>query len=245
MRYAIVSDIHSNLEAFQAVLQDIEARGGVDRFWCLGDIVGYGPNPGECIELLRRHDHLCVAGNHDLCAIDKVDSRDFNSDAATACKWTGQQLTAQETDYVAALPTSICEGDFTLAHGSPRQPIWEYLISTYGARISFEYFDTRYCLVGHSHVPLVFALQESPDQCTCHEPPIDTPISLEGNRLIVNPGSVGQPRDSDPRASYAVYDSDSNVMWLHRVPYDISATQQKMMDCGLPARLASRLTHGR
>jgi predicted phosphodiesterase len=243
MRYAIVSDIHSNLAAFDAVLRDVEARGGVDRIWCLGDIIGYGPDPNECIDLLRQHDHVCVAGNHDLCSIGAVDSSDFNSDAADACAWTRDQLSAQAVDYVAALPTRIVEGDFTLAHGSPRQPIWEYLISTYGARISFEYFDTKYCLVGHSHVPLMFRFHESTGECTSHELPIDTDIGLKDSRLIINPGSVGQPRDSDPRASYAIYDSDT--MWLHRVPYDISATQQKMIAAGLPRRLVSRLNYGR
>lgn len=244
MRYAIVSDIHGNLEAFQAVLRDIEARGGVDRIWCLGDIVGYGPDPNECIELLRQHDHVSVAGNHDLCAVNKVDAMDFHSDAAVACRWTERQLRTEEMDYLAGLPTIVCENDFTLAHGSPREPIWEYLISTYSARISFEYFDTPYCLVGHSHVPLVYAFKPTSGECTCHELPPDTPVSLTGDRLIINPGSVGQPRDSDPRASYAMYDRESGVIRLHRVPYEIAVTQQRMTDHGLPSRLVSRLSHG-
>jgi diadenosine tetraphosphatase ApaH/serine/threonine PP2A family protein phosphatase len=245
MRYAIVSDIHGNLEAFQAVLRNIEAEGGVDRIWCLGDIVGYGPDPSKCIELLRQHDHVSVAGNHDLCATGMVDSSDFHSDAAVACRWTESQLSTEEMEYIAGLPTRASEEDFTLAHGSPREPIWEYLISTYSARISFEYFDTPYCLVGHSHVPLVFAFHDASGECTAHEFPSDTPTSLTGNRLIINPGSVGQPRDSDPRASYAVYDRDSGVIQLHRVPYDIAVTQQRMTDYGLPCRLASRLSYGR
>jgi predicted phosphodiesterase len=244
MRCAIISDIHANLTAFQAVLQDIEARGGFQRIWCLGDIVGYGPDPKECIELLRQYDHICVAGNHDWGAIGKIDVDDFNSEAAAACRWTGQQLDQQGVDYLANLPLVTSEGDFTLAHGSPREPIWEYLVSTHVARFSFNYFQTKFCLVGHSHVPMMFELLAPAGDCLVHEFPKDTPLTLDGNRLIINPGGVGQPRDSDPRASYAIYDSDHNVIWHHRVSYDISSTQQRMREYGLPYGLAARLSHG-
>ncbi|MEE8469979.1 MAG: metallophosphoesterase family protein [Dehalococcoidia bacterium] len=244
MLYAIVSDIHGNLAAFQAVLRDIDMRGEIGRIWCLGDIIGYGPDPRECIELLRQYDHVCVAGNHDWAAIEKVSVDDFNSDAASACRWTGSQLDPQEVDYIANLPLSITDDDFTLAHGSPREPIWEYLLSTYTARISFEHFETKFCLVGHSHVPLMFQLLNSSSECTLHELSTDSPFNLEESRLIINPGSVGQPRDGDPRASYAIYDSDQNVIWHHRVPYDIALTQQKMTAHGLPYRLAMRLSYG-
>jgi predicted phosphodiesterase len=244
MRYAIISDVHSNLTAFQAVLQDIEARGGFERIWCLGDIVGYGPDPKECIELLRQNDHICVAGNHDWGAIGKIDVDDFNSEAAAACRWTGQQLDQQEVDYLANLPLVTSEGDFTLAHGSPREPIWEYLVSTHVARFSFNYFQTKFCLVGHSHVPMVFELLAPDGDCLVHEFLMDTPLNLDSNRLIINPGGVGQPRDSDPRASYAIYDSDQGLIWHHRVVYDISSTQQRMREYGLPYGLAARLSHG-
>jgi predicted phosphodiesterase len=244
MRYAVISDIHSNLTAFQAVLQDIEARGGFERIWCLGDIVGYGPDPKECIALLRQYDHICVAGNHDWGAIGKIDVDDFNSEAAAACRWTGQQLNQQDVDYLANLPLVTSEGDFTLAHGSPREPIWEYLVSTHVARFSFNYFQTKFCLVGHSHVPMVFELLAPDGECFINEFPTDIPLTLDGNRLIINPGGVGQPRDSDPRASYAIYDSDLGVIWHHRVAYDISNTQQRMRERGLPYGLAARLSHG-
>lgn len=244
MRYAVISDIHSNLTAFQAVLQDIEARGGFERIWCLGDIVGYGPDPKECIALLRQYDHICVAGNHDWGAIGKIGIDDFNPEAAAACRWTGQQLDQQDVDYLANLPLTISEGDFTLAHGSPREPIWEYLVSIHVAKVSFKHFQTKFCLVGHSHVPLVFESLAPDGDCTVHEFPIDTPFTLDGNRLIINPGGVGQPRDSDPRASYAIYDSDHKVVWHHRVPYDIASTQQRMREYGLPHGLAARLSHG-
>jgi len=244
MRYAVFSDIHSNLTAFQAVLQDIEARGGFERIWCLGDIVGYGPDPKECIALLRQYDHICVAGNHDWGAIGKIGIDDFNPEAAAACRWTGQQLEQRDVDYMANLPLTMREGDFTLAHGSPREPIWEYVVSTPVAKVSFNYFKTRFCLVGHSHVPLVFESLAPDGDCTVFEFPVDTPLALNGNRLIINPGGVGQPRDSDPRASYAIYDSDHGVIWHHRVPYDVASTQQRMRQYGLPYGLAARLSHG-
>jgi predicted phosphodiesterase len=244
MRRAIISDIHSNLAAFQAVLRDIDQRGAVDRIWCLGDIVGYGPDPRECINLLRQYDHICVAGNHDWGALEKIDLSDFNPDAAAACRWNGQQLGLEEVDYLANLPLTLDEVDFTLAHGSPREPIWEYLLSTYSARVSFDYFETKFCLVGHSHVPLVFEQRSDDGDCLLHEIPPDTALDLEENRLIINPGSAGQPRDGDNRASYAIYDSEHGSVEYYRVAYDIGITQQKMADNGLPSRLIDRLSYG-
>ncbi len=244
MRYAIISDIHSNLTAFQAVLRDIESRGEIDLIWCMGDIVGYGPEPGECIDLLRQYDHICVAGNHDLGAIGKMEIGDFNSYAAIACRWTENHLIPEHIDYLANLPLTTCEEEFTMAHGSPRGPIWEYLLSAYSAYISFSYFETVFCLVGHSHVPVAFEYIEEDDHCTFTEPLPDSSFSLEKNRMIINPGSVGQPRDGDPRASYILYDSDDRIIRYHRVPYDIADTQRKMEEYGLPPRLAARLDHG-
>lgn len=244
MRYAIISDIHSNLAAFQAVLNDINKTGGIERIWCLGDIVGYGPDPKECIELLRQYEHICVAGNHDWGALEKIDLNDFNPEAAAACRWTGQQLGPDEVDYLANLPLTLQEGDFTLAHGSPREPIWEYLLSTYSARISFDYFQTKYCLVGHSHVPAIFEQLADSEDCSLAELSPDAPLILGENRQIINPGGVGQPRDGDPRAAYAIYDSEHGVIQHHHVPYDIDATQQKMAEYGLPSRLITRLSYG-
>jgi predicted phosphodiesterase len=244
MRYAIISDIHSNLAAFQAVLQDIGERGGVERIWYLGDIVGYGPDPKECIALLREYDHICVAGNHDWGAIAKISTDDFNPEAAFACEWTGQQLNDDEVNYLSDMPLKVTEGAFTLAHGSPREPIWEYVVSTNVAKVSFNYFQTGFCLVGHSHVPAVFEYLEDRGDCILKEFPLDKPLKLGNNRLIINSGSVGQPRDGDPRASYAIYDSHSNIIWHYRVPYDITITQQRMKEVGLPRRLATRLSHG-
>lgn len=243
MRYAIIADIHANLAAFRAVLDDIERRGGLEEVWCLGDVVGYGPDPHQCIELLRQYNHLCVAGNHDWAAINKIDTSDFNPAAAAASHWTTQQLTPEDIQYLESLPLVTERGDFTLVHGSPRDPIWEYLLSTTDARESFAYFQSQFCLVGHSHVPLVFEYAET-GACFLSEFQADTVLTLAKSRLIINPGGVGQPRDGDPRASYAIYDSEAKSVSHYRVPYDIGATQTKMMECRLPVRLVMRLSYG-
>jgi diadenosine tetraphosphatase ApaH/serine/threonine PP2A family protein phosphatase len=241
MRYAIIADVHANLTAFAAVLKDIEQRGGMDEIWCLGDTVGYGPDPHECIALLRQQRHVCVAGNHDWGAIGKVDIADFNPDAAAACQWTAQQLSPEDIRYLENLPLTLERDDFTLVHGSPRDPIWEYLVSTSIAIQNFGFFQSPYCLVGHSHLPLVF---RDEDGASFNKWTTNIGLALGQNRLIINPGGVGQPRDGDPRASYAIYNTENRQIRLYRVPYDIEATQHKMMECGLPIRLVVRLAYG-
>ncbi len=198
MRYAIVADIHANLVAFTAVLDDIERRGEVEEVWCLGDVVGYGPDPHQCLELLQQYNHVCVAGNHDWAAIGKIDTSDFNPDAAAASHWTAKQLSPADIEYLGSRPLVIQKDDFTLVHGSPRDPIWEYLFSTSTAKENFAYFQSQFCLVGHSHVPLIFEYNEN-GACLFNEFPADTTLSLAKNRLIINPGGVGQPRDCAPR----------------------------------------------
>ncbi|OGN95150.1 MAG: hypothetical protein A2Z75_02025 [Chloroflexi bacterium RBG_13_50_10] len=242
MRYAILGDIHSNLAAFEAVLQDVKGRGGFDKIWCLGDVVGYGPDPRECIERLRQFEHVCVAGNHDWAAIGKMDTADFNPVAALAAHWTAQQLTAEDKDYLQNLPLTLSEDDFTLAHGSPRDPIWEYLLSTEAAQNNFACFETAYCLVGHSHVPLIFELVSN--KVVYRMFPEGTNLKLGKKRVIINPGGVGQPRDGDPRASYALYDTQARAVHHYRVEYDIPATQKKMEESGLPKPLIMRLSVG-
>lgn len=243
MRYAIIGDIHANLAALTAVLDDIERRGGVETVWCLGDVVGYGPDPHECIELLRQTNHICVAGNHDWAAIGKVNTAEFNPDAARACHWTGQQLDSADAEYLGNLPLVIEEGDFTLVHGSPREPIWEYLISTGLAKENFAYLKSQFCLVGHSHVPLVFSYSQS-GACSSSQFLPNVGLVLGRNRLIINPGGVGQPRDGDPRASYAIYDDETRLVRLYRLTYDVRSTQDRMVERGLPMRLVSRLSYG-
>ena len=240
MRCAILADIHGNLEAFEAVMRDIADRGGVDELWCLGDVVGYGPEPSACIALLRRHPHVCVAGNHDWAAIGKLDTADFNPDAAEACKWTEGQLSADDVAYLRTLPLTATSGEFTMAHGSPRAPLLEYVSNQVRARVNFQHFGTMYCLVGHSHVPAVFAAEDA----NCSMSALPPVLPLGSGRLIVNPGSVGQPRDGDPRAAYAIYDEAVRVIYSYRIPYDIVAVQTKMNECGLPGFLSSRLSEG-
>lgn len=242
MRCAVIADIHANLVALNAVLANIERRGGVDEFWCLGDSVGYGPDPHQCLEKLREYRHVSVAGNHDLGAIDRVSLTGFNPDATDACRWTAGELTAKDSDYLEANPMTLTLGDFTLVHGSPRNPIWEYVVSEWAARENFAYFRSLFCLVGHSHIPLVFG--EGENEESSFKPLADgNRLDLGTQRMIINPGSVGQPRDGDPRASYAII--DDGVLTLHRVAYDIALTQRRMAERHLPEWLITRLAAGR
>jgi diadenosine tetraphosphatase ApaH/serine/threonine PP2A family protein phosphatase len=242
MRCAILADIHSNATALMAVLEDADRRGGVDELWCLGDNVGYGPDPHRCLEILRQFRCAGVAGNHDLAAIEQTGLASFDPDAAAAIRWTMRQLSTEDALFLTRLQPKIEQDGFTLVHGSPRQPVWEYVISLSSARENFSCFTTPYCLVGHTHIPMGFKKEAGGVSAF----PLSESIGvvLGKSSLILNPGSVGQPRDSDPRASYATYDSAGGIFRLHRVPYDIAAVRERMWDCGLPMRLASRLEHG-
>ena len=242
MRCAIIADIHANLEAFTAVLEDIEHRGGVDEVWCLGDTVGYGPDPRECIALLRRTVTVSVAGNHDLAVLSGADTSAFNPDAAAASRWTAGQLAPEDRDYLSGLPRTLVRGEFTLAHGSPRDPVWEYLDTAGAARRNLEHFSTPCCAVGHTHQPVLFNC--AADGCRARRLVPDGPVALVEERFILNPGGVGQPRDGDPRASYAIYDGDARQVRLHRTLYDVPSTQRKMQARGLPSRLIARLSSG-
>ena len=241
MRLLLVADIHSNLEAFEAVLADAGTRGGFEGVWCLGDVVGYGPDPGRCIDLLRQFDHLCVAGNHDWAAVGKIDIDQFNAYAAAACEWTSGQLTAGQRQYLEALTPVLAQEAFTLVHGSLRDPIWEYLLSYEAAVATFARCQTTHCLVGHSHIPFVCEEGRGFGQFRGEE----NTVHLEDTCLIINPGSVGQPRDGDPRASYAILDTEGGEVVQYRVVYPIPETQEKMRRAELPQRLIERLTYGR
>jgi predicted phosphodiesterase len=242
VRIAVVSDIHSNLVAFEAVLG---ALGEPDQLWCLGDIVGYGPRPNECVARLAEAKHLAVAGNHDYAAVGQIGIEDFNMFAALAAQWTMEQLTDATREYLTTLPTVRTTGEFTLVHGSPRGPVWEYLLNAKSASASFDHFVGPFCLVGHTHVPTVFS--RAPDGTVeAHRIVGDAELSLArpGWRFILNPGSVGQPRDDDPRASCLLIDTDQGTASWRRVEYDIAATQEQMRQARLPARLVERLSHG-
>ena len=241
MRILVLSDVHANLAAFQAVLQD--AAGKWDRIWYLGDLIGYGPNPNECVELLRQQEHMALSGNHDWAALDKLDIGDFNEEARTAVLWTRSRLTEESFAFLDSLPAKRVEDTFTLAHASPRHPVWEYILDYETAVENFEHFNTPYCLVGHTHVPVLIA-DEKGDDLFIYTPTYQETIYLEDTRTIINPGSVGQPRDSDPRAAYALLNIEDLTWEFHRVAYPVEETQEQMRDLGLPDALAARLAYG-
>jgi predicted phosphodiesterase len=241
MRILVISDIHANLEALEAVLKDTVE---VDAIWCLGDLVGYGPNPNECIERIAQLPNLvCLIGNHDAAALDLIDVDSFNPEARHAILWTQSTLSEASIEYLNSLPERVVSEDVTLVHGSPRQPVWEYLLDTRAATQNFAYFDTPFCFVGHSHLPIIYRLGENQTLAELILPEINQTYQLT-TRAILNPGSVGQPRDRDPRASYAVYDSEEQTWRYFRVSYDIQKVQTHMQEIGLPQRHIQRLKAG-
>ncbi len=242
MKYLVIADIHSNLEAFEAVLEDAQNHGGFGHTWCIGDVVGYGPDPSACIKLLRQLDPVCVCGNHDSAAVGKIDIGGFNSEAARANRWTAGQLNVEEREFLAGLPDLVVQDGFTIVHGSPGQPLWEYIAHKTAAEENFRRFVTRFCIVGHTHAPFFFS--DDGVEVSGSVLRDGDMLSLGDNRLIINPGGVGQPRDRDPRASYAIFDAEEMVLHNYRVNYDVAATQGKMQKAGLPDFLVSRIAWG-
>lgn len=242
MRVLIMSDIHANIVALEAVLAD---AGTVDEVWCLGDVVGYGPNPNEVTARLRELPNLtCLMGNHDAAVIGLMPHEAFNGDARRSLEWQKSQVNVETIGYLRELPTGpLMRSGVTLVHGSPRDPIWEYVINTLVARLNFSAFDTDYCVVGHSHVQCVFYLNEENNRVVLEIPKVDEPYTLKP-RAILNPGSVGQPRDRDARASYAIYDSETNTWTARRAAYDVAEVQKRIRAAGLPERHAVRLLEG-
>lgn len=241
VRTLIVSDIHSNLAALDAVFMDAQRLEALDAVWCAGDIVGYGPDPNPCVERLRDVGAVSVMGNHDAGAIGRLGLDDFNAYAAEACRWTGDQLTADSRAYLEGLELTTEREPFTIVHGTPNNPLWDYLLSYPQADDAWYVSEASALIVGHSH--LAFVCEEGTGMLT--PGPEGLRVAVGGKRLVVNPGSVGQPRDGDPRASYAVYDDAAGIVSLERTPYDIAATQRRMVDVGLPEPLVSRLSLGR
>jgi len=249
MRIAIISDVHANLAALEAVLHHAEDAGPIDGVWCLGDTVGYGPQPSECIARLRELGATLVAGNHDRAATGMMGVEEFNADAATAALWTRDHLEVDAAAYLDALPevTQDPQREFTLVHGTLRWPLWEYLYSYEAAQAHLECQETPFSLVGHTHVPtLVAEGAEFEHGCEMYYLEDGGSVPLPGDRkIVINPGGVGQPRDGDPRAAYAIYDTEARTVTVHRVEYDIAATQALMEAAGLPRRLIDRLAVGR
>ena len=242
MRVLVISDIHANDTALQAVLQD---AGAVDETWCLGDLVGYGPDPNQVIARLRGLRKLrCISGNHDAGILRRMDLEAFNGDARISLNWTETVLTAENVGFMRTLvPRIELNGSVTLAHGSPRDPTWEYILNTLAARLNFAHFETPFCFVGHSHIQSMFELDDLRDVVSTAPNRLGEAVALS-RRAILNPGSVGQPRDRDPRAAYAIFDTQQSTWEARRKKYDIAAVQQRIRTAGLPPRHALRLAEG-
>jgi len=241
LRFGIISDIHANLVALQAVLEDM---GDVDQYWCLGDVVGYGPQPNECIDLLRELDHVVVMGNHDAAAAGVISMREFNSDARRSIQWTIRQLRDDNMKYLKEMPEHLEHEHVYLVHGSPSDPIWEYILTPEQAQEAFNFTKQQIIFVGHSHIQMVFAHRKEGEPIA-GRPEDDYALRIGSNRMLINPGSVGQPRDGDPRAAYAILDVDRELIEFHRVQYDIEKTQQMMRAIGSSEWLIQRLSYGR
>lgn len=237
---AILGDVHGNWEALTAVLEDAEKR-NVTRYICLGDIVGYNANPAECIDKIRELECIVVRGNHDHYCSHDESLEDFHPLAASVVDWTRRQLTDDQIQYLRDLKYSRPFQGFTIVHSTLDMPEkWGYVFDTLEADSHFTYQRTGVCFYGHTHIPVIF---EKEDKIVRREP--STLRVTLGRKYFVNVGSVGQPRDGDPRASYVVYDQNARSMEFVRVPYDLQTTQEKIIKAGLPERLARRLELGK
>ena len=239
MRYAVFGDIHSNLEALEVIAADMK-RQQPDRYLCVGDIVGYGANPKECIDLVRSINPTIVAGNHDWAAVNKINSDYFNFYAKEAIVWTGELITKDQRDWLSSLPLLVEEEKFTLAHSTIFKPeLFSYIQTSYDAHLSFEMMKTQVGFVGHSHIPVTFLCQDYISFT------LDNLITLEeGEKALVNVGSIGQPRDENPRAAYGIYDDEAGTIEVFRLDYDVGAAAKKIKEAGLPSILADRLYIG-
>jgi predicted phosphodiesterase len=242
MRVAVISDVHGNFHALAAVLAEL-AREPPDAVWCLGDVVGYGPRPNRCCAEVRAIADVCLAGNHDLGVLGAIDLAEFTHDAAASARWTRSVLSEESRGFLEGLrpATELPDAGADLYHASPRDPVWEYVLDGEAVVAAFERTTAPLVVIGHSHVPLAAAQGE--DVVAAHAPD-GTTVDLSGGRWLVNPGSVGQPRDGDPRAAYLLIDLAEKFAAFRRVAYPIEETQREMRERGLPEALASRLAHG-
>ncbi len=241
MRILLLSDIHAKLVAVEAVLEKAQ---GFDAVWCLGDIVGYGPNPNKCIQLIKKQPGLkSILGNHDAAAINNISSENFNSSAKISTNWARKRLTDESKEFLQSLPKTIDTDLGLMVHGSPPDNIMEYLLSIETAKKNFSLYEQELCFVGHSHLPMYF--RKYPDGSIQHKL-----IKRDGgkvhfeHRMICNPGSVGQPRDRNPKASFAIIDSEAKTINYQRAKYDVKKTQTRMAHHKLPLRQITRLKHG-
>jgi predicted phosphodiesterase len=241
MKNLVISDVHANLEALIAVLQFAE---NYDAVYCLGDIVGYGPDPNDCIEIIKSLPNVyCVKGNHDAAILGEMNMRLFNHEARSVIDWQKSHISIENLAFLKDLPEKVVLPNIFLVHGSPRYPIWEYILDPFIARANFDYFKEDYCFVGHTHQALICHWEPNSEKMNWTNHLNGYQNKLEA-RMILNPGSVGQPRDNDPRASFGIFD-DQRMTWeVKRVSYPINKTQQKINDLNLPGKNAQRLAGG-
>jgi predicted phosphodiesterase len=241
MRYGILSDIHGNLEALETVIRACQEE-GIKEYLCLGDIIGYGANPKECIKRVQGLNSICIAGNHDWAVSGKFDPMYFNEMAKEAVFWTQDQLSSEDFDYLNNLPLVFKNEDLILVHGTLEQPdLFDYLVDIGQAPVNFDRMDRIVCFVGHTHVPQSFIKTGEKIRCA---KTLELTLNPQ-NKYIINVGSIGQPRDGDPRASFCVYDSDNGTVDIRRISYDLPLAQKKILEAGLPQFLAFRLALGR
>lgn len=240
MRIAILGDVHANLDALNAVI-DATRKANVDEYYCVGDLVGYGAQPSECIKAIRDLNCATVAGNHDHAAIGRTAIEFFNPDAKLAVEWTRSRLSDEDRKYLESLPLVIEREEFTIVHATRHTPeFFEYIQTIFDAQLSFDMLNTPVCFMGHSHVPVNF-LDTMPISYN-----METKVKLtKGRRVLCNVGSVGQPRDGCPKAAWALFDLSKKQIELHRVEYDVAAAARKIIEAGLPRANAERLFLGR
>lgn len=245
MKYGIFSDIHGNLSALKIVLSYLNGK-GVESFICCGDIVGYGPHPNQCIDMIKGLDNkLVIVGNHDWAAVGMEDLCKFNMLAEMAILWTQKELSNENTEYLKNLEYRYVDNKFMVVHGSPRDPIDEYIFDEEILRENLSFLNKNICFVGHTHIPIYFEISEEERVATL---PLNDGAIIsfkDNNRYLINIGSVGQPRDGDCRACCGIYDSNSNSLEFTRLEYDIERTQRDMKNFNLPEFLIERLTLGR
>jgi predicted phosphodiesterase len=242
MRVAIATDIHGNRQAFEAVIAAAEAA-AADELWCLGDLVGYGADPDACVELAARHCTICLAGNHDLAVAGTLSLEEFSRGAALAARWTQETITQQTRDFLLSLQPQGAAENVGLYHASPRDPVWEYVLSALAAELCFDATPYRVSLIGHSHVALSFHRPEG-EPATGSTRRADDLLDVSAGEWLINPGSTGQPRDGDPRAAWLVLDTTAWTAEWRRSEYDIAGAQAAIRAAHLPDSLAERLQRG-
>jgi diadenosine tetraphosphatase ApaH/serine/threonine PP2A family protein phosphatase len=245
VRAAVITDVHANLPALEAALEAIEAA-GVEEIWCLGDMLGYGVEPDACTELVRERCAVCLVGNHDLAVLGALDVKSFSEAAAIAVEWTRDNVSERTLDFIRELAPSGTRAGLGLFHASPRDPVWEYVLSAEQADAAMDAHPARIGLIGHSHIALFFSRPEGEDGAETRgaQAGDGSLLDLSQGSWLVNPGSVGQPRDGDPRAAWLEIDTEAETACFHRVPYEIERAAEPIVAAGLPSRLAERLHTG-